>query len=47
MGIKIVKKKVQAATYVPTPERCSIISEEGLSFWVRNGTRRFPLSITT
>ena len=36
-----------AATYVPTPERCSIMSEEGLSFRVRNGAGRFPLSIAT
>ena len=41
------KFRGQAATYVSTPERCSIMSEEGLSFRVRNGTGRFPLSIAT
>ena len=45
----IVKKeglKKQAATYVPTNEICSIISDEELSFWVRNGARRDLFSIT-
>ena len=36
-----------AATYIPTPEGCSIISDERLSFQVRNGAGRFPLSIAT
>ncbi len=36
-----------AATYIPTPVRCSIIGDEGLSFLVRNGAGRFPLSIAT
>ena len=36
-----------AATYIPTPVRGSIIGDEGLSFLVRNGARRFPLSIAT
>ena len=40
-------KTERAATYIPTPVRCSIIGEEGLSFLVRNGAGRFPLSIAT
>ena len=49
-GDLIVKKKEfcgQAATYVSSPERASIMSDEGLSFRVRNGAGRFPLSIAT
>jgi hypothetical protein len=41
------KSSCYAAAYVSTPERCSIISDGRLSFWVRNGARRFPLSIAT
>ncbi len=41
------EKTERAATYIPTPVRCSIIGEEGLSFLVRNGAGRFPLSIAT
>jgi hypothetical protein len=36
-----------ASTYVPTPERCSIIGDEGLDFQVRNGSGYFPLSKDT
>ena len=36
-----------AATYIPTSETGSIISDERLSFQVRNGAGRFPLSIAT
>ena len=41
------KSESQAATYVSSPERASIMSDEGLSFRVRNGAGRFPLSIAT
>ena len=41
------RKNERAATYIPTPVRSSIIGEEGLSFLVRNGAGRFPLSIAT
>ena len=44
---KGVNKNELAATYIPTTVSCSIIGDEGLSFLVRNGARRFPLSIAT
>ncbi len=36
-----------AATYSPTPQRCSTIGPEGLSCRVRNGIGRFPPGMTT
>jgi hypothetical protein len=44
---EVKKFQSYAATYVSNPERESIISEVRLSFWVRNGSRRFPYSIAT
>lgn len=32
---------------LPHPQKCSTIGAKSLSFWVRNGTRRFPLAIIT
>ena len=42
-----IKQRNPAATYIPTTVSCSIIGDEGLSFLVRNGARRFPLSRAT
>ena len=32
---------------LPHPQKCSTIGAKSLSFWVRNGARRFPLAIIT
>lgn len=36
-----------AATYIPTPDRCSIIGDEKLNFQVRYGAECIPLSKAT
>ena len=51
-SLKIVdqerKTKIkEAATYIPNPDRISIIGDGRLDFWVRNGARYNPPSRPT
>ena len=44
---EIIRSLKVASTYVPTPERCSIIGDASLNFRVRNGAGCFPRSNDT
>ena len=45
---KIKERKIkEAATYIPNPDRASIIGDGRLDFWVRNGARYNPPSRPT
>ena len=45
--VEILKNPKVASTYLPTPERCSIIGDASLNFRVRNGAGCFPRSNDT
>ncbi|CAA6811903.1 MAG: Unknown protein [uncultured Sulfurovum sp.] len=48
--VELYKKREEikeAATYIPNPDRISIIGDGRLDFWVRNGARYNPPSRPT